>query len=168
MASRRFTVSGSPARTVLVAVAAPALATALAIVLEPDSALGAVPLFLLGVVAAAALGGVWAGIGSSVLGFLSLNYFFTAPRHTFRVAREEDVVALVALEPLHLVLLQREGGVVVHPPQVDRATKSVWRARHMLPASNRSALNYAAGFSSSRFTTVRKRAASAPSTMRWS
>jgi len=80
---------------VLVAVAAPALATALAIVLEPDSALGAVPLFLLGVVAAAALGGVWAGIGSSVLGFLSLNYFFTAPRHTFRVAREEDVVALV-------------------------------------------------------------------------
>lgn len=93
--SRRFPVSGSPPRIALVAVVAPVLATVLAIVLEPDSALGAVPLFLLGVVAAAALGGVWAGLGSSVLGFLSLNYFFTAPRHTFRVAHEEDVVALV-------------------------------------------------------------------------
>jgi len=53
------------------------------------------PMFLLGVVAAAALGGLWAGLGSSLLGFLSLNYFFTVPRHTFRVAHEEDVVALV-------------------------------------------------------------------------
>ena len=59
------------------------------------SALGAVPLFLLGVVVAAALGGVWSGLGCSILGFLSLNYFFTAPRHTFRVAHEEDFVALV-------------------------------------------------------------------------
>jgi K+-sensing histidine kinase KdpD len=95
MASRRFTAGGSPGRAVLAAVAAPLFATVLAIVLEPDSALGAVPLFLLGVVVAAAVGGVWAGLGSSVLGFLSLNYFFTAPRHTFRVARREDVLALV-------------------------------------------------------------------------
>jgi two-component system sensor histidine kinase KdpD len=79
---------------VLVAVGAPLAATALALLLAPDSALGAVPLYLLGVVAAAAVGGMWAGIGSSLLGFLSLNYFFTAPRHTFRVAHEEDVVAL--------------------------------------------------------------------------
>jgi len=91
----RRTSSGSPIRTVLVAVLAPALATIAAILLEPDSALGAVPLYLLGVVVAAALGGLWAGLGSSVLGFLSLNYYFTAPRHTFRVTREEDVVALV-------------------------------------------------------------------------
>jgi len=95
MASGRSFASGSPARAVAVAVAAPMVATVLAIVLEPDSALGAVPLFLLGVVVAAALGGVWAGLASSVLGFLSLNYFFTAPRYTFRVAHEEDVVALV-------------------------------------------------------------------------
>jgi two-component system sensor histidine kinase KdpD len=46
-------------------------------------------------VIAAALGGMWAGLVSSVLGFLSLNYYFTAPRHTFHVTREEDVVALV-------------------------------------------------------------------------
>jgi len=95
MAWKRFTASGSPARATLVAVAAPVIATLLSILLEPDSALGAVPLFLLGVVVAAALGGVWAGLGSSVLGFLLLNYYFTSPRHTFRVAHEEDVVALV-------------------------------------------------------------------------
>src|SRR2546425_294923 len=52
-------------------------------------------IYLLAVVAAAALGGVWGGLGAALLAFLGLNFFFTAPRHTFRVERLEDLVALV-------------------------------------------------------------------------
>lgn len=81
-------------RAAAVAVAASAAGTGLALALHPDRAFGAVPLFLLAVVAAAALGGAASGIVASVLSFLSLNYFFTQPRHTFRVASSEDVVAL--------------------------------------------------------------------------
>jgi two-component system sensor histidine kinase KdpD len=49
----------------------------------------------LAVVAAAAAGGLWAGLGASVLAFLGLNYFFTPPRQTFRVGKTEDLVALL-------------------------------------------------------------------------
>ena len=86
---------GGPLRSVVVAVAMPVAATGLSLVIQPGRALGAVSVFLLAVVAAAALGGVWAGVASSVLGFLSLTYFFTEPLHTLRVESGEDVVALV-------------------------------------------------------------------------
>lgn len=82
-------------RTGLVAVSASAVATGVALVVHPDRAFGAVPLFLLSVVVAAAVGGAWSGLAASVLSFLSLNYFFTQPRHTLRVTHAEDVVALV-------------------------------------------------------------------------
>lgn len=87
---------GSPvARATIAAALAPAAATGLALVVQPGRALGAVSIFLLGVVVAAAVGGLWAGLAASVLGFFSLNYFFTEPLHTFRVNDSEDIVALV-------------------------------------------------------------------------
>ncbi len=55
----------------------------------------AASLFILAVVGAAVLGGLWSGLAASVLSFLGLNYFFTAPRGTLRVDKEEDLVALV-------------------------------------------------------------------------
>ena len=78
-----------------VTVLAPACATGLALLLHRERSLGAVSLFLLAVVLSAALGGVWSGLASSVLAFLSLNFFFTDPRFTFRVESADDVVALV-------------------------------------------------------------------------
>jgi len=86
---------GSRARAVVMGILSAVAATTLALVVHPEPALGAVSIHLLAVVAAAALGGTWAGLSSSVVGFLLLNYFFTAPRHTFRVASAEDVIALV-------------------------------------------------------------------------
>jgi two-component system, OmpR family, sensor histidine kinase KdpD len=83
------------AKEVLVALLAPASATALALALQPGRALGAISIFLLGVVVAAALAGIRSGLAASVLSFLSLNYFFTEPLHTFRVTDSEDVVALL-------------------------------------------------------------------------
>jgi two-component system sensor histidine kinase KdpD len=51
-------------------------------------------LFLLVVVVAAAGGGLWSGLAAAVISFLGLNYFFTPPRHTFRVDKPADLVAL--------------------------------------------------------------------------
>jgi two-component system sensor histidine kinase KdpD len=52
-------------------------------------------LYLLAVVVAAAIGGAWSGIGAAALSFIGLNYFFTEPRHTLRVDKVADVVALL-------------------------------------------------------------------------
>lgn len=83
------------ARGAAAALVAPALATGLALLLQPGRALGAISIFLLGVVVASALGGLRSGLAASILGVLSLNYFFTEPLHTFNVTDSEDVVALV-------------------------------------------------------------------------
>jgi two-component system sensor histidine kinase KdpD len=50
--------------------------------------------YVLGVVVAAASGGIVAGLASSVLSFLALNFFFTPPLRTFTVEKTEDLVAL--------------------------------------------------------------------------
>jgi two-component system sensor histidine kinase KdpD len=63
--------------------------------LEPSTTTAAVA-YVLAVLISAALGGLVAGLGASVLSFLALNYFFTAPRHTFAVGKTEDIVALGA------------------------------------------------------------------------
>ncbi|HZD18916.1 MAG TPA: ATP-binding protein, partial [Actinomycetota bacterium] len=70
-------------------------ATLVALVLHRERELGAISIHLLAVVVGAALGGIWGGLSSSVVGFLLLNYFFTAPRHTLRVANADDVIGLV-------------------------------------------------------------------------
>jgi two-component system sensor histidine kinase KdpD len=76
------------------AVAGPAVVTLLALPEEhPPTAVIAV-LYVLAVVVAARVGGALAGIGASLLAFLSLNFFFTLPFHTFEVAAPEDLIAL--------------------------------------------------------------------------
>lgn len=83
-----------PIRAVAATVLAPAAATVLALPLE-GSRESATSLYLLAVVGAAVVGGLWGGLGASALAFLGLNYFFTPPRNTFRVGKTEDLVALV-------------------------------------------------------------------------
>ena len=78
------------------AVLAPALATGVGLILQPGRALGAISIYLLRVVVAAAHGGLWSGLVASVISLLCINYFFTEPLHTFRVTDSEDIVALVA------------------------------------------------------------------------
>jgi two-component system sensor histidine kinase KdpD len=98
------------------AVVAAAGATGLALLLHPEPALGAISVYLLSVVVAAAIGRALGGIVASVLCFLSLNYFFTEPRHTFRVANDEDLVALVSFLVVSLVV-----GSLVSRALADRA-----------------------------------------------
>jgi two-component system, OmpR family, sensor histidine kinase KdpD len=117
---------GSRVRAVVVSLVAPALALGLALIVQPERELGAVSLFLLAVVAASVAGGILAGIGSSLIGFLALNYFFTEPLHTFRVHNRDDVVALVVF----LVVALLVGWVVARAvAERDRATRREREAR---------------------------------------
>ncbi len=51
-------------------------------------------LFLLLVVVISAVGGVWPALSAAVVGFLLVNWFFTAPVHTFTVEHGENLLAL--------------------------------------------------------------------------
>lgn len=84
----------SKVRSAVVGIATAAASTGLALTVHPAPALGAVAIYLLGVAGAAVIGGAAAGVVASILSFLSLNYFFTFPRYTFRVASADDIVSL--------------------------------------------------------------------------
>lgn len=87
---------GPPAtRKLVAACAGPAAVTLLAIPdRDPETAVVAV-LYVLAVMIAARIAGAAAGIGASIISFLALNFFFTQPLHTFKVAAPEDLVSLV-------------------------------------------------------------------------
>ncbi len=87
--------TASRVRVALAAMIGPVVATAVAIPIQGTGPVSAVSLYMLGVVAAAAIGGLWSGLGAAALSFLGLNFFFTPPRHTLRVNKWEDGVALV-------------------------------------------------------------------------
>lgn len=81
-------------RQITGAVAGPAAVTLLALPSShPPTAVVAV-LYVLAVVIASRLGGAPSGVAASLFSFLSLNFFFTPPLHTFVVAAPEDLVAL--------------------------------------------------------------------------
>jgi two-component system sensor histidine kinase KdpD len=79
---------------VAAALIAPVAATLIALPMRSLGPVTATSLYLLAVVAAGAIGGISGGVGAAVLSFLGLNFFFTPPFYTFRVAKAEDVVAL--------------------------------------------------------------------------
>lgn len=80
---------------VLFVVLPPAAVTALAGLPAAVSTTTAGLFYVLAVMTATVGAGFGAGLGASALSFLALNFFFTPPEHTFSVAKEEDLVALV-------------------------------------------------------------------------
>jgi two-component system sensor histidine kinase KdpD len=60
--------------------------------------------FLVVVVIAAAVGGLWPGILASFLGFLCFNFFFLPPYGTFVISRVEDVVVLFVFLGLSVLI----------------------------------------------------------------
>jgi len=96
-ALERMLIPAGRARTlagIATAVLAPAIVTALASIPAHPTATVPALLYLLAVVAAAALGHLWPGLLAAVLSFFGLDYFFTPPLHTFAVSKGEDLVAL--------------------------------------------------------------------------
>jgi two-component system sensor histidine kinase KdpD len=69
-------------------------ATSLAALPGGISTASAALVYVLAVTGASAVAGLRAGLATSVLSFLALNFFFTEPLHTFNVAKPEDLVAL--------------------------------------------------------------------------
>jgi two-component system sensor histidine kinase KdpD len=82
-------------RLAIAGIGMPAAATTLAAVSGGVSTTTAALAYVVAVMLASALGGRLAGVVAAGLSFLGLNFFFTQPLHTFRVARIEDVVALL-------------------------------------------------------------------------
>jgi two-component system sensor histidine kinase KdpD len=93
--SRLFEGRGRVVRAVVVGLVLPAGATLLAALPIDVSTTTAALVYVLAVTAAATLGGLAAGLAASLLSFLSLNFFFTSPFHTFIVTKPEDLIALV-------------------------------------------------------------------------
>jgi two-component system sensor histidine kinase KdpD len=81
-------------RDAVATLAFPIVATAVGTTLDLGP-FGSPSLYLLAVVATAAIGGLWSGLAAAALSFLGLNYFFTPPVHTLRVDKSEDLVALI-------------------------------------------------------------------------
>jgi two-component system sensor histidine kinase KdpD len=86
------------------AVGLPAVATAIALLINRAGAVTSVTLYLLAVVVAAAVGGLWSGVIAAGISFAGFVFFFTAPRFTFRVQAARDVVAAVVLLLVALVV----------------------------------------------------------------
>jgi two-component system sensor histidine kinase KdpD len=105
--ARRFLRDGF-VRIALPAAVAPGVVTLLTLLPSGVSTTTAALAYVVAVMLAAAAGGIPAGLIASALSFLGLNFFFTPPRHTLRVDKLEDLVALavfVAVSGLVATLL---------------------------------------------------------------
>lgn len=95
---RRLLATRNVSRTWTLAagVLAPAGTVGIALALGSRNLAAATSLCLLAVVGAAAVAGRASGLLAAVVSFLSLNFFFTEPHHTFAVRDAGDVIALVS------------------------------------------------------------------------
>lgn len=84
-----------PVVRLIVAIVGPFLVTLTALAETHPPATVTAALYVLAVVVAARFGGAEAGVGASILSFVCLNFFFTAPLHTLAVGNGADVVALL-------------------------------------------------------------------------
>jgi two-component system, OmpR family, sensor histidine kinase KdpD len=75
--------------------AVPSALTVLAALPDEVTTASAALLYVLGVVVVTAAAGAAAGLIASALSFIALNFYFTAPIHTFAVDKLQDLVALV-------------------------------------------------------------------------
>src|ERR1700729_23824 len=98
--SSRTAREGATSREVVLSVVEVLLATAIATGVvaalqsdAPPAGLGAI--YLLAVLAIAIRRGELAALATAVLGVLTLNYLFIAPRHQFAIAHTQDVIELV-------------------------------------------------------------------------
>lgn len=91
-------------RRALTAVAFAGAATVVAGLPDETSTGSAALVYVLAVTGASAVSGLAAGLATSVLSFLALNFFFTEPFHTLNVAKPEDLIALAAFLVVSLIV----------------------------------------------------------------
>jgi two-component system sensor histidine kinase KdpD len=96
--------AGSPTRQVIAALLPPVVATVIATELHPDGTGVPVSLYVVAVVVAAALGGRRSGLVAAVLAAVGFVFFFTDPRYTLRIDRQEQVVSSVLFVATALIV----------------------------------------------------------------
>jgi two-component system, OmpR family, sensor histidine kinase KdpD len=89
--STRRQVTGAVVGTVLL----PVLTLVMVSMRDSLGLPGVLLLYLLAVVAIAAIGGLWPALAASVIAFLLANFYFISPLHQFAIHDGEDVIALV-------------------------------------------------------------------------
>ncbi len=112
---------GRGVRSIAVGIVLPLTATLLAALPIEISTATAALTYVLTVTAAAAIGGLVAGLAASLLSFLALNFFFTPPYHTFVVTKAEDLIALVVF-----LLVSATVGALISTALSQR-TRAEWR-----------------------------------------
>ena len=127
--SRRRPPAGrSRLRSLLAAVAfavtGAGVATGLGLAIGLEGRPGSAVLYVIGVVFAAYLGGLWSGLGAAALSLFALEYFFIVPYHEFGFDRSALVSlgVLVGASVLVVALLERER----------RAYRALQEAEHRL------------------------------------
>jgi two-component system sensor histidine kinase KdpD len=121
-------------RAIAAGVLAPVVATLVALALPHRSTASGASVYILGVVAAAGLGGIWSGVAAAVLSFVGLNYYFTIPYHTFEVRQTDDLVALAVF----LVVAVVVGALVARVTEErDRAARSSAEAKSLAAFNGR-------------------------------
>lgn len=85
-------------------VAGPAISAAVGIAIAPDADIAATTLLLLSVVVSSIVSGRVGGLLAAVISVLALNFFWTEPKHTFRVSETADVVSLLVFVTIALVV----------------------------------------------------------------
>ncbi|HSJ50328.1 MAG TPA: ATP-binding protein [Actinomycetota bacterium] len=106
-------------RDAFVGVAFAGVATAVALPGRISTASAAL-LYVLAVTGASAMAGLRAGLTTSVLSFLALNFFFTEPFHTLDVAKAEDLVALATFLVVSAIVGTLLSTVVVQRGRAER------------------------------------------------
>src|ERR1051325_10325682 len=123
----------SPVRYIA-AVLAPGIATLIALGIGESRATTAALVYLLCVVVAATVGGLGPGAVASVLSFVGLNYFFTAPRHALSVGKTDDLIALVVFLSVGMIVSTL---VAIGLSQRARAERREVEARSLYAISSR-------------------------------
>jgi two-component system sensor histidine kinase KdpD len=132
MTSRPIPHRRAPGARAAFAIVVPAGLVTLTALLPADvSTSTAGPLYVLAVVVAAAIGGLYAGLAASGLSFLALNYFFTPPRHTFAVGKPEDIVALAAFLAVSLTVGTMLSRVVQQRALAERREREARLLHHL-------------------------------------
>lgn len=93
-----------PLRAVLVGGGLAALGTLPAAAPADISTAGAALIYVLAVATAALVAGRLAGVTAALCSFLTLNFLFTPPYHTFAVGKTEDLIALFVFLAVALVM----------------------------------------------------------------
>jgi two-component system, OmpR family, sensor histidine kinase KdpD len=118
-------------RGVAAALVPPALVTVVAVLPVRVSTTTAALGYVLAVVSAAMVGGVWPGLLASVLSFLALNFFFTPPFHTFTVGKTQDLVALAVFLVVSATVGALVSRVLIQRARAERREREARVLQHL-------------------------------------